>query len=124
MVLSFVQKLKKAVLARKDANAQQTSENFIRDIMKKMDFNKTLKGRPMERPARPDAGIHSRRAAQLVKVGDKSKQPAVASLRSLRGMSNSNADNALLLVLSHGDAMERKRALDVVSEALLRAREG
>jgi len=43
LVLKFVQKLKKAVLERKDANAERASENFIRDIMKKNDFNEALK---------------------------------------------------------------------------------
>ena len=43
LVLKFVLKLKNAVLARKDANAERTSENFIRDIMKKNEFNEALK---------------------------------------------------------------------------------
>ena len=43
LVLKFVLKLKKAVLARKDATAERTSENFIRDIMKKNEFNEALK---------------------------------------------------------------------------------
>ena len=114
LVLNFVHKLKQAVFARKDVNAQQASENFIRDIMKKMDFNKTLKGKPAEREARTRSGTNGHKVVALAKDGGQGKRLAASGRRPLPRMPMSNTDNALQLALRNVDASARERALGVV----------
>lgn len=91
--------------------------------MKKMDFNKTLKGKPMERKTRHHSDIDLHKAAGSIKAGHRSKQPAATGRGSPHAMSISNADNALQLVLSNVDAAAKERVLGVVKKAVLKARE-
>ena len=43
LVLKFISKLKKKVMERKDEEAQKQKENFIKSVIKKMDFNSVIK---------------------------------------------------------------------------------